>query len=90
MKIAPLFLLALPLLGAVAQRQVAPRETFTAGILRVERFGNPAGVPLVLIPALFFRCDCLATHPTLQPAPHRYPGVLRAPTALAGGSPAPR
>jgi len=46
---------ALPLCcgGFVAQRHVTANSTFDAGILRVERFGNPAAQSIVFIPALF-------------------------------------
>jgi pimeloyl-ACP methyl ester carboxylesterase len=37
----------------VPSRTVAPSETFTSGILRVERFGRSDGDPIVFIPALF-------------------------------------
>ena len=30
-----------------------PKQTFTAGILQVERYGNPSGPQLIFIPALF-------------------------------------
>lgn len=39
--------------AAVPSRTVAPAETFTSGILRVERFGLNGRPPVVIIPALF-------------------------------------
>jgi pimeloyl-ACP methyl ester carboxylesterase len=39
--------------GAVAQRHETAYATFDAGVLRVERFGNPAARSIVFIPALF-------------------------------------
>jgi pimeloyl-ACP methyl ester carboxylesterase len=39
--------------AAVPSRTVVAAETFTAGILRVERFGSDGRPPIVLVPALF-------------------------------------
>ncbi|MGC2405579.1 MAG: alpha/beta hydrolase [Candidatus Cybelea sp.] len=39
--------------GTVAQRHVTANAAFDVGILRVERFGNPAARSIVFIPAMF-------------------------------------
>ncbi|MBV9408897.1 MAG: alpha/beta hydrolase [Candidatus Eremiobacteraeota bacterium] len=39
--------------AGLAPRTVAPAETFTVGMLQVERFGAASGTPIVLIPGLF-------------------------------------
>lgn len=39
--------------SAVPARSVQPSETFDAGMLRVERFGDKTGRPLIFVPALF-------------------------------------
>jgi pimeloyl-ACP methyl ester carboxylesterase len=44
---------AAPAGADVGSRRVAPVETFNVGMLRVERFGVPRGVPLIFIPALY-------------------------------------
>jgi pimeloyl-ACP methyl ester carboxylesterase len=44
---------AAPARAEVAPRSVAPIETFDEGMLRVERFGVPRGVPVIFIPALY-------------------------------------
>lgn len=40
-------------LAVVPARSVPPSGTFTAGMLKVERFGNPSGRPVIMIPGLF-------------------------------------
>lgn len=51
----PLFLVFVLILtvGVVPARSVQPAETFYAGMLRVERFGDKTGRPLIFVPALF-------------------------------------
>jgi pimeloyl-ACP methyl ester carboxylesterase len=39
--------------ATLAPLTVSPTTTFTVGMLRVERFGNPAGRPIIFIPALY-------------------------------------
>jgi pimeloyl-ACP methyl ester carboxylesterase len=39
--------------AAVPARSVVPTQTFTVGMLRVERFGTTSGTPIIFIPALF-------------------------------------
>jgi pimeloyl-ACP methyl ester carboxylesterase len=52
-KILAAALLLVSTLGTVPSRTVQPLATFRSGMLRVERFGNPKGHAVILIPGLF-------------------------------------